>query len=124
MLARVSVLVRHVGPVCGVHGPVQSYLGSHAAGFTSEQRRAITALARRVIGMEIASETDNDITMRNMLDGDKVSVGQMLRRLRSVTLSTQEAMTALLAGEADGVDRSTDRDDEADRTSGSSPGSF
>lgn len=83
--------------------------------FTSEQRRTITAFARRLIGLEVTSETDHSITTRNLLDNDDLSICQLVQQLRSVTLSTHEAMTALVAREGDGLDRITDRDNEADR---------
>lgn len=85
------------------------------AAFTSEQRRAITAFAHRLIGLEVTSETDHSITTRNLLDSDDISLCRMLQRLRSVTLSAHEAVTALVAAEGDGLDQITDQDTEADR---------
>ncbi|MFW6018304.1 MAG: PhoU domain-containing protein [Halapricum sp.] len=83
--------------------------------FTSKQRQAISACARRLVGAEIFAETDRRVTIRDMLDSDDLSLRQLLLQQRSTALSMNEAMTELVVGELDRCDRTVDRDDDADR---------
>lgn len=85
------------------------------AGLTAEQRRAIDACTRRLTGVEIASETEDRITVQGLLDASDVSIRQSTLQLQFITLSMTEAAIEYVAGETTESDHIIDRDEEADR---------
>ncbi|USZ69282.1 phosphate uptake regulator PhoU [Halorussus salilacus] len=83
--------------------------------FTDDQRRTARALARTLIGTEIAEEDDARIVVRNLLDPADVSVRQSVSQLTFVALSMHRTATDAALGEGTGADSVAGRDDEADR---------
>jgi len=83
--------------------------------FTAEQRRAINTLSREFTGLEIAEESDSQITVRVLLNASEVSVRQSVIQLRFIALSMHEAAIAALVGNEAELDYIPQRDDEADR---------
>lgn len=84
-------------------------------GITPEQRRAIDMCTRSLTGVEIAEETDLQITVQGLLDTSDVSIRQSTLQLQFITLSMHKSAIAFVTGETTESDHLTNRDDEADR---------
>jgi phosphate uptake regulator len=79
-------------------------------------RRTISAVARRLIGLEVVEETENRMTLRTLLNPTDVSIRQTVIQLQLVALSMQhDAVTALERGDTELAKHVIERDDEADR---------
>jgi phosphate uptake regulator len=85
------------------------------AGFSDAQRNVLSTVARGLVGVTVAEESDNRVVVRTLLDPNEVSIRQSVRQLVFVTLSMHSDATAALAGETT-AENLTDRDDQADRT--------
>lgn len=83
-------------------------------GFTTDQRRTASSLAKTLVGTEMVEESEDRLAVRNLLDPADVSVRQSLIQLQFVTLSMHRAATAAVTGRAV-ADHVPDRDDEVDR---------
>lgn len=85
----------------------------------SDHRRAISAAARKLIGLEILESTATQVTLQSLLDSTTVSVGQSTIQLERVALTMHEdAITAILEGDDSLVDHVIERDDQVDRLHG------
>jgi phosphate uptake regulator len=86
------------------------------APFGADQHRAVTAVTRRLVGMEVLATTEDRIAVRTLLDAGEVSVPQSVGQSKFVALSMHRTASAALVGETSCVpDRLFDRDDEVDR---------
>ncbi|WP_135827863.1 phosphate signaling complex PhoU family protein [Halorussus halobius] len=85
-----------------------------ADGFSTDQRRTASSLAKTLVGTEVVAESDDRVVVHNLLDSDDVSVRQSLIQLKFVALSMHRSATAAATGRAD-ADHVPGRDDEADR---------
>ncbi|MFC4451129.1 phosphate uptake regulator PhoU [Halorussus aquaticus] len=83
--------------------------------FTRKQRQAVISLSRELTGIEVAEESESQITVQGLLDASEVSIRQSVIQLRFNTLSMHEAAIAAFAGDATEVEYISRRDDEADR---------
>lgn len=84
-----------------------------------DQRRVISATARKLIGLEILEVTDTDIRLQSLLDSAIVSVEQSTIQLEQVALAMHEdAITALLEQDDDLVEHVIERDNQVDRLYG------
>ena len=83
-------------------------------GFSDDQRRTASSLAKTLVGTEVVEESDDRLAVRNLLDPDDVSVRQSLIQLEFVALSMHRSATAA-ATERANADHVPGRDDEADR---------
>ncbi|WP_435362171.1 PhoU domain-containing protein [Haloarchaeobius sp. DFWS5] len=84
--------------------------------FTPEQRRSVVKTVRDLMGMEIVTETTDEVVVQNLINAAEVSVLQSVLQLRSIALSMNEtAIDALLTGDAGKIARVVERDDEVDR---------
>lgn len=84
-------------------------------GITSDQRWAINRCTRSLTGVEIAEESDRQITVQGLLDASDVSIRQSTLQLQFITLSMHEAAISYVAGKTSESDHLITRDDEADR---------
>jgi len=84
-------------------------------GLTDSQRESITARARTLVGVDVASETETEVTVRWLLDGSDLSVRQSVRQLRFVAASMHDAAMATFTGATAEAGYIVDRIDEADR---------
>lgn len=88
--------------------------------FTAEERRAVNATVRGLVGTEVIDESDGEITARNLLDASDVSVRQSVVQLEFVALSMHRRATASLVeapanGTGDVSDQLGEREAEAER---------
>lgn len=80
--------------------------------FESAERRAMTAAASDLVGLEVAEEATDRVAFRSVRRSDDLAVGQTVLNLRYVALSMHRTATgAVLDGDAD-------RAREVDRQSG------
>ncbi|WP_336036509.1 AbrB/MazE/SpoVT family DNA-binding domain-containing protein [Halobacterium yunchengense] len=82
--------------------------------FSTEQRRAVSAAARSLVGVEVTESGADRVVVQGLLDPADVSVRQSVLQLRFVATAMLEAAVEAVAagGAADGV---AGRADEADR---------
>lgn len=86
------------------------------ASFTAEERRAVNAMVRGLVGTEVVDERDDELTVRNLLNASDVSVRQSVVQLQFVALSIHRRATASLTEANDeAYDRLRERESEADR---------
>lgn len=79
-------------------------------------RRVISATARRFIGLETLESTETLITLQSLLDSATVSVEQSTIQLKQVALSMHEdAVTTLLEQDEDLAEHVIERDNQVDR---------
>jgi phosphate uptake regulator len=84
--------------------------------FTAEERRAVNAMVRGLVGTEVVDERDDELTVRNLLDASDVSVRQSVVQLQFVALSIHRRATAsLTAANDEAYDQLRERESEADR---------
>ncbi|WP_152042821.1 AbrB/MazE/SpoVT family DNA-binding domain-containing protein [Salinigranum salinum] len=77
---------------------------ARAEPFTAEERRAVNAMVRGLVGTEVVDEADDEITVRNLLDASDVSVRQSVVQLEFVALSMhRRATTSLVEDPTDGA---------------------
>lgn len=82
----------------------------------SNNRRVISATARKLIGLETLESTDTQITLQSLLDSTTVSVEQSTVQLEQVALSMHEdAVTTLLEQDDDLAEHVIERDNQVDR---------
>ena len=87
--------------------------------FDAERRRAVRAAVTRLVGIEIHSQTPTRITIRSLLDGAEVSLRQTVVQMRLTALTMHEdAVRAVVEGDADLARRVIDQDDDVDRLFG------
>jgi len=122
-LSRAVIDVADDRPVTVRRGLEAGYAGGFetvelrsADGFTDEQRRAVTDVTKRLVGMEVVETGDHRVAVRTLLDAGEVSVRQSVVQSKFVALSMyRTAVGALTGGETADPDRLFDRDDEVDR---------
>ncbi|MDZ7746964.1 MAG: phosphate uptake regulator PhoU [Halobacteriales archaeon] len=82
--------------------------------FTQPQRAAAREAAQTLVGASIATDSEQCIEVRVLVDSEEISVRQLVRQLSFVARSMhREAIAAL--GEDEAAPRLGDRDDQADR---------
>jgi phosphate uptake regulator len=92
---------------------------SSSGGFSTAERRAVTAATAKLVGLEVLEETDARIVLTNMLGNDGESVRQSVLQLEYVTVwMHRNAVTAVANADADRAAQVIERDDEADRLFG------
>jgi phosphate uptake regulator len=80
------------------------------------RRRAIRRATRRLVGLEVVEETERRIRLRYLLDSEELSVHDATTRMSVVATSMlDDAMRALVEGDADLAADVRERDDEVDR---------
>lgn len=85
----------------------------------AETRRAVTATAATLIGLEVTEESNTRLVLRSPLDATDVSIRRTVIRLRLVALSMQrDAARALGERDRELATDVIERDDEADRLFG------
>ena len=88
---------------------------SDSTGF-DQTRRAITDTTRNLVGLEIVNATENEITLKNLLNASTVSVSQSTEQMQQLAIAMHEdAVTALLDRDEQAANRVSDRDDQVDR---------
>ena len=84
--------------------------------FTDAERKAVQSIVRDLVGTNILSESDAEITIRHLLDTSSVSVCQSIVQLQYVVGSLLRDATAAFVDAADTHARIRDRADEARRS--------
>lgn len=86
-------------------------------GFDAEQRRIANRVITRLIGVEIATETGDEIIAKSLLDPTEISLEGTIDQLRQIALSMHESsIQAVTGNESDEfVDHVISRDDDVDR---------
>jgi phosphate uptake regulator len=87
-----------------------------AEGFSDAERRAARSAVRGLVGTNVFSESDAEITIRHLLDTASVSVRQSVVQLRYAVVSLLRDATEALLDAADARSRIRDRADEARRS--------
>lgn len=83
------------------------------------QRRRIEEAAKGMTGIEVVESTEDRVRLRSLLDAEDVSVRQSVVQLQFLALSTlEDAVTALLEGDAGLAERVEERVDETSRLTG------
>jgi phosphate uptake regulator len=86
-------------------------------GFDSSRRRLVTEAVTRLVGIEIATETDHEIVAKSLLDPSEISLDGTIGQLRQISLSMHENALSAIVSE-DGrelADHTISRDDDVDR---------
>jgi len=88
-------------------------------GFDSTERRITTAAITGLVGIEVATETTEEIVARSLLDPSEVSLEGTIDQLRGISLSMHEdAVRALTGADDDSAELArhvVSRDDDVDR---------
>ncbi|WP_144926548.1 phosphate signaling complex PhoU family protein [Halorubrum salsamenti] len=84
--------------------------------FSDAERKAVQSTVRDLVGTNILSESDAEITIRHLLDTSSVSVYQSIVQLQYVVVSLLRDATAAFVDGADTLARIRDRADEARRS--------
>ena len=85
-------------------------------GFSTSERRAACQAITGLVGMEIATETEQELTAKALLDSAEVSLDGTINQIRGIALSMHEnAVEAVLDGEGVKPEHIISRDDEVDR---------
>ncbi|MFC7187668.1 phosphate uptake regulator PhoU [Halorubrum yunnanense] len=84
--------------------------------FSDAERKAVRSAVRGLVGTNILSESDAEITIRHLLDTSSVSVCQSIVQLQYVVVSLLRDATAAFVDAADTHARIRDRADEARRS--------
>ncbi|WP_435074016.1 AbrB/MazE/SpoVT family DNA-binding domain-containing protein [Halorubrum sp. HHNYT27] len=87
-----------------------------AEAFSDADRRAARSAVRGLVGTNVFSESDAEITIRHLLDTSSVSVRQSVVQLRYAVVSLLRDATEALVDAADARSRVRDRADEARRS--------
>lgn len=85
-------------------------------GFDDAERKAVRSTTRDLVGMNVLSESDTEITVGHLLDASSVSVCQSVVQLQYVVGSLLRDATETFADTADTHGRVRDRADEARRS--------
>jgi phosphate uptake regulator len=87
--------------------------------FTDEQRRAARAVTRTLVGADLHAADGDGITVQHLLDPTNVSVCQSLVQLQFVAaVVVEDAIAAVVDGDAGAADRLGERRGEATRLRG------
>ena len=81
---------------------------------TEQQRHRLRDLVRVLAGVTIAAEEENKLTVRMLLDPEKISIQQLVRQLEFTALSMHREAMEVVTGERTETTLA-DRDDQADR---------
>ena len=84
--------------------------------FSDAESNAVRSTVQRLVGMNILSETDTEITIGHLLDTSSVSVCQSIVQLQYVVVSLLRDATEAFVDAADTHARIRDRADEARRS--------
>lgn len=88
-------------------------------GFDSTERRIATDAITSLVGVEISTETEDEITARSLLDPGELSLDGTIEQLRGIALSMHEnAVDAVVDPDGDSEVRAehiASRDDDVDR---------
>jgi phosphate uptake regulator len=83
---------------------------------TAAQRRSIRDAAQRLVGLEVIGETGEEVVLQDLLDSSELSIVNAITRMRLVAISMlEDAITALVEGDADLASDVVQRDDDVDR---------
>ena len=92
---------------------------SSSGGFSTAERRAVTAATAKLVGLEVLEETDARIVLTTMLGNDGESVRQSVLQLEYVTVwMHRTAVAAVADADTERAAHVVERDDEADRLFG------
>lgn len=85
-------------------------------GGLGDNRRVISATARKLIGFETIESTSGEVRLQSLLDSTTVSVEQSTVQLQQVALSMHaDAVRALIERDEDLAEQVVERDDQVDR---------
>jgi len=87
-----------------------------AEAFSDAEREAARSAVRGLVGTNVFSESDAEITVRHLLDTASVSVRQSVVQLRYAVVSLLRDATEALVDAASARERTRDRADEARRS--------
>ncbi|OYR39825.1 AbrB family transcriptional regulator [Halorubrum sp. Ib24] len=87
-----------------------------AEAFSDAERSAARSAVRGLVGTNVLSESDSEITIRHLLDTASVSVRQSVVQLRYAVVSLLRDATEAFVDAADARSRIRDRADEARRS--------
>jgi len=85
-----------------------------ATDFTTEQRRIVDAVAKKLTGVSVVETSETEITVQVLLNREEVSVSQSVRQLKFIALSMHETAIESLTADSAAAHLTT-RDDQADR---------
>ena len=85
--------------------------------FSTSERRAASQAITSLVGMEIATETEHELTAKTLLDSTEVSLDGTINQIRGIALSMHENAVKAVLGDDEGMDPEhiISRDDEVDR---------
>ncbi|MFB6102109.1 MAG: PhoU domain-containing protein [Haloplanus sp.] len=83
--------------------------------FSDDERRAARRLTQTMVGLSVVEETDDRITVENLLDPAEVSIRQSVIQLQFTALSMHRTAIDALSDAPGDPDRLDGRDDEVDR---------
>lgn len=87
-----------------------------ATRITVDQRRAIREASQQLVGLEVISETSDQVSLQDLLDSSELSLMNAVTRMRLVSLSMlSDAVTALVENDTDLATDVIERDDDVDR---------
>lgn len=87
-----------------------------ATRITVDQRRAIRQASQQLVGLEVISETSEQVSLQDLLDSSELSVTNAVTRMRLVSLSMlSDAVTALVENDTGLATDVIERDDDVDR---------
>ena len=84
--------------------------------FTDAERKAVRAAVRDLVGTNVLSESDAEITIRHLLDTASVSICQSIVQLQYLTVSLLRDATEAFVAAADERSAIRDRARQADRS--------
>ncbi|PSP78571.1 ABC transporter [Halobacteriales archaeon QS_4_69_225] len=85
-------------------------------GLGAEKRRAATSAVTELVGVQVAGETDAELTVRSLLDSTEVSPAETVDQLRGLVVPMhREAVEAVVADDAALAEHVAARDDDVDR---------
>jgi len=85
--------------------------------FSTSERRAASQAITDLVGMEITTETEQELTAKTLLDSAEISLTGTIEQIRGIALSMHEnAVDAVVHGEGETrPEHIVSRDDEVDR---------
>ncbi|WP_434521109.1 AbrB/MazE/SpoVT family DNA-binding domain-containing protein [Halorubrum sp. AS12] len=87
-----------------------------AGAFSDAERKAVRSAVRGLVGTNVLSESDDEITIRHLLDASSVSVRQSIVQLQYTVVSLLRDATEAFIDAVDTDARIRDRADEARRS--------
>jgi phosphate uptake regulator len=85
-------------------------------GHPDERVKAVTQLVGGLSGLELLERTDTELTLKNLIDADNVSIRKSVIRQHLIVLAMhRDAVEAVLSGDDSLAREVVDRDDEADK---------